>query len=85
MENQTGKARLFSVELKSKMHLKNVIITDGGTAENVIIEGVMGELVRACFAEGIILEVVGTNGVLRVDLGEPEITKLKEENGGDKR
>jgi len=44
--------------------------------------------VQARFAEGIILEVVGKNGVLRVDLCEEEISKTAvQENpithGGD--
>ncbi len=81
MENQPNKARLFSVELKSKAHLKNIMMTTGDSPEGVIIEGVLGELQRARFAEGIILEIVGSNGILRVDLGEHEISKpqLEEE------
>jgi hypothetical protein len=74
MENRPNKTRLFSVELKSKAHIKNIIMTSG-SPESVMIEGVLGELVKAFFAEGIILEIVGTNGVLRVDLGHNEITK----------
>ena len=80
MENHSTKTRLFSVELKSKVHIKNIMMTSD-SPESVIIEGVLGELVKAYFAEGIILEVIGTNGILRVDLGEREITKpeLKDE------
>jgi len=77
MGKQTSKARLISVELKSKAQLKNIIMTNSGSPEVVMIECVLGELVKACFAEGIILEVVGTKGVLRIDLGENEITKPK--------
>ena len=68
------------MELKSKAHIKNIVMTSG-SPEGVMIEGVLGELVKAYFAEGIILEVVGTNGVLHVDLGEHEVTKpeLKDE------
>jgi hypothetical protein len=75
VENQKRKKeRLFSIELKSKTHLKNITFANEST-EGVLIEGVLGELERACFAEGIILEVVGSNGVLRVDLKEHEITR----------
>ena len=77
MGKQTSKARLISVELKSKAQLKNIIMTNSGAPEGVMIECVLGALVKACFAEGIILEVVGTKGVLRIDLGEHEITKPK--------
>ncbi len=75
MENQTAnKERFFSIELKSKAHLKSITITND-SSESVIIEGMLGKLEHAWFAEGVILEVVGKNGTLRVDLGEDEITK----------
>jgi hypothetical protein len=75
MSNQTGnKTRVFSVELKSKRNLKNVTLTNGST-DSVLLEGSIGELVVAKFAEGVILEVVGKDGVLRIDLGEEEIQK----------
>ena len=68
--------RFFSVELKSKANLKNVSLTNGGQ-ENVLVEGTIGELQRAEFREGIILEVVGDKGVLRINLSLEEI-KQKE-------
>lgn len=36
-------------------------------------------MVQATFEEGIILEVVGKNGVLRLDLGEDDIKKTSEQ------
>jgi hypothetical protein len=71
---ETKKERVFSVELKSKQNLKSITVTNG-TSDGVFLEGNIGELVQARFAEGIILEVVGKNGVLRVDLCEEEILK----------
>lgn len=79
MENKTTKERVFSVELTSKRNLKNVTLTNG-SSDSVLVEGTIGELVQARFAEGIILEVVGKNGVLRVDLRENEIQKPTEQN-----
>ena len=79
MENKTNdKERVFSVELKSKRNLKNIILTDG-SSDSVLIEGTIGELVQATFAEGVVLEVVGKNGVLRLDLGEDDIKKTSEQ------
>ena len=79
MENKTkDKERVFSVELKSKRNLKNVTLTNG-SSDSVLVEGTIGELVQATFAEGIILEVIGKNGILRVDLGEDEIQKTIEQ------
>ena len=72
MEN---KDRVFSVELKSKKHLKNVTLTNGLT-DTALIEGTLGELVQATFKEGLILEVIGTKGVLRIDLEEDEIKQI---------
>ena len=80
MESETiGKERVFSVELKSKRNLKNVTLTNG-SSDSVLVEGTIGELVQATFTEGIILEIVGKNGVLRIDLGEDEIQKTIEQN-----
>jgi hypothetical protein len=84
MENQAGnRERLFSLELKSKAQLENITVNNN-SPEAVLIEGVLGELKLAGFAEGIILEVVCSNGTLRVDLGEDEITKIHlKEVGGE--
>jgi len=80
MESTTSdKERVFSVELKSKRNLKNVTLTNG-SSDSVLVEGTIGELVQATFAEGIILEVVGKNGILRIDLREDEIKKTTEQN-----
>ncbi|HLC00800.1 MAG TPA: hypothetical protein VJL33_05735 [Candidatus Bathyarchaeia archaeon] len=80
MESETiGKERVFSVELKSKRNLKNVTLTNG-SSDSVLVEGTIGELVQATFAEGIILEVIGKKGILRIDLGEDEIQKTIEQN-----
>ena len=75
MENKpNSKERVFSVELNSKRNLKNVTLTNAGS-DTVLVEGTIGELVQATFKEGVILEVKGKNGVLRVDLGANEIRK----------
>jgi len=80
MESKTkDKERVFSVELKSKRNLKNVTLTNG-SSDSVLVEGTIGELVQATFAEGIILEVVGKSGILRIDLGEGEIKKTTEQS-----
>jgi hypothetical protein len=71
--------RFFSVELKSKSDLKNVALTNG-SSDSVLLEGTIGELLQAKFAKGIILEAVGKDGVLRVDLGGGEIKKTSKQN-----
>ncbi len=71
--------RFFSVELKSKSHLKNVTLTNG-SCDNVLVEGTIGELVAAIFAEDEILEVTGKKGVLRINLAQTDIQKNIEDN-----
>jgi len=78
MENKSDKERVFSLELKSKNNLKNVTLANG-SIDSVLIEGTIGELVQATFAEGVVLEVVGKNGVLRLDLREDDIKKTSQQ------
>jgi len=79
---KTLKERFFSVELKSKVSLKNVTLNNSGL-ENVLLEGTLGQLQHASFAENVILEVVGDKGVLRINLAQNEIKESKS-NGGEK-
>jgi hypothetical protein len=64
--------RFFSIELNSKEDLRDVSISNGGP-EGVLLEGTIGQLRRAEFAEGIVLEVVGIKGVLTINVRENEI------------
>jgi hypothetical protein len=66
------KERFFSVELKSKTSLKGVSINNG-QQEGVLIEGTLGQLVQATFAEDLILEIVGEKGTLRINLTKQEL------------
>lgn len=70
--------RFFSIELKSGLNLKNVTLANEGQ-QNVLIEGSIGELQRAEFSEGIILEVVGDKGVLRINLALDEINQKEKQ------
>jgi hypothetical protein len=75
MENEMeDKERFFSIELKSKTSLKNVTLTNG-SRDSVLVEGTIGELLQATFAEGIILEIVGKKGILRINLKEKELRR----------
>jgi hypothetical protein len=58
-------ARMFTIELKSKREVRNVSL-DGD--EKILIEGSIGSLIRAQFLEDIVLEVIGSDGELRMDL-----------------
>lgn len=65
----------FSVELKSKEYIKLVTLAND-SRNKVLIEGFLGELMELNFIEGIMLEIKGTNGTLRIDLRKEELKKL---------
>jgi hypothetical protein len=57
----------FSVVLDSKQQVKNIILSEE-LHQKVFLEADIGQLEKVKFTEGIVLEVVGTKGVLRIDL-----------------
>lgn len=67
-----ARERVFSIELKSRKDLKNISLSDG-RGDGATIEGTIGQRMYARFEEQEVLEVSGTKGVLRVDLGIDEI------------
>ena len=78
LENKINdKERVFSIELNSKRNIKNITLTNG-SSDNALVEGTLGELVHATFREGIVLEVVGKKGTLRINLEEHEITNMNQ-------
>lgn len=64
--------RVFAIELRSRRALKNASLSDE-TGGSVLIEGTLGALTSASFSEGVVLEISGTKGTLRVDLHPEEI------------
>jgi hypothetical protein len=70
----TEKERSFSIDLRSKVDLKNITLNEN-LQENALIEGTIGKLEHAGFVDDMILEVLGTKGVLRIDVSENEIKK----------
>jgi hypothetical protein len=77
MEEKSKKIgeHMFSIELKSKQYLKNIILTNAGTG-NVVIEGFLGQLETLSFTEDIIFEINGSKGSLRMDLNQKELKRL---------
>jgi len=70
---QGTKERVFTVELNSKSDVKNLILQNG--VQRIVIEGTIGALKHAGFVEDTVLELVGTRGVLRVDLARNDLAK----------
>ena len=44
-------------------------------SQRILMEGTIGTLKQAGFVEDAVLELVGTNGVLRVDLSREDMEK----------
>jgi hypothetical protein len=76
MQPQEKNERFFSIELNSKNQIKNMSMTEA-QKESTLIEGTIGNLIEAAFTEGIVLEVTGTKGTLRLDLQAKEINTYK--------
>ncbi len=57
----------FSATLDSKEQVKSISLTED-LYQKVFFEAELGKLVQVKFTEGLLLEVVGTKGVLRIDM-----------------
>jgi len=68
-----SKERVFSVNLKSRSAIRTASVGTG-RSEGVLVEGTLGILKSVSFLEGVVLELVGTDGVLRVDLSTEELS-----------
>jgi hypothetical protein len=62
----------FSIEMASKDHLNRVSVSNKVNGE-VMFEGELGGLVGVQLIEGIVLEITGDNGVIRIDITEKEL------------
>ena len=65
----------FSVEIKSKKHLKNVLISNN-LHERVLVEGFLGEFSEIKMIENALIQFNGANGVLRIDLSDDEFSQM---------
>ena len=85
MSNELEKVEkhAFSIELKSKEYLKRVAI-QSEAGDTVLIEGFLGELEEVDLVEGVMLEIKGANGILRMDLKEEELNTLLKKRKGER-
>ena len=67
----------FSAVLDSKKQVKNITLTDD-INQKVFFEADIGQLEQVKFTEGLLLEVIGTKGVLRIDLPVETLRKVVE-------
>ena len=72
-------SHLFSIELVSRDHVKCFVLPIKNDAR-VLIEGFLGDIEEIGIIEGLMLEINGSKGTLKMDLSEEEISKLLREN-----
>ena len=62
----------FSIEMKSKRYVKNISISNEAH-DRVLFEGNLGKLLEMSLVEGDVLELIGNNGVLRINLTKEQL------------
>ena len=65
--NNNNREHTFSIEMESKNSLKSINLSEG-TKETVLIEGNLGALQMVVLHEDALLEVIGIQGTLRLDM-----------------
>ena len=71
---------LFSVELESKKHVRSSSISNEAH-DRVLFEGDLGRVLGVSIIEGSALELVGRNGVLRIEIDEELLQRVLESPG----
>lgn len=71
---------LFSVELESKKHVRSISISNEAH-DRVLFEGDLGRVLGVSIIEGSALELVGRNGVLRIEIDEELLQRVLESPG----
>jgi hypothetical protein len=74
-EEKLGVSRGFTAEISSKRYVKNVSISNEAH-DRVLFEGVFGELEELNLIEDNVLEIVGTQGTLRIDVTREDLVGL---------
>jgi hypothetical protein len=68
-------SRGFTAEISSKRYVKNVSISNEAH-DRVLFEGVFGELEELNLIEDNVLEIIGTQGTLRIDVTKKDLERL---------
>jgi len=83
-----AKEHSFSIELKSKRCVRRMAFLDEEKG-HIFFEGFLGELTNVAMVEGVMLEIEGKNGVLKLDITQQEMEKCsvakKTSEYGDER
>jgi hypothetical protein len=75
----------FSIEMKSEHCVRKMSFFDKENGK-VFFEGFLGKLENVAMVEGVMLEIEGRNGILKLDITQQEMEKClarKNANGGE--
>jgi len=75
----------FSIEMKSERCVRRMSFHDKENGK-VFFEAFLGELNNVAMVEGVMLEIEGRNGILKLDITKQEMEKClsqKKANGGE--
>lgn len=61
--------------MKSKKHVRHISLSNE-SHDRVLFEGFLGDLQELSVVEGKVLEIKGTNGILRIDLTEDDLREM---------
>jgi hypothetical protein len=75
MTNKGKGEHSFSIEMGSRKNLSHVSLTD--ESEGILIKGKLGEIQEISHEEGLMVEIIGEYGALRIDLTNEELSKMK--------
>ena len=70
--------RYFSIQMKSKTSLDKIIVND--SQQGILIEGDLGDLTELSILEDKLLEIQFSNGVLRLEINQPELLQATEKS-----
>jgi hypothetical protein len=65
----------FSIEMSSREHLQQISLSDKADT-GVLVEGCLGDLKTVSLVDGVLLEIHGHNGILRLDITSKDLQKL---------
>ncbi len=76
------KEHSFSIEMDSRKNLSHVSLSD--ESEGVLIKGKLGELKEISHEEGLMIEIIGELGTLRIDLTKDELRLMNKKKEAGK-
>lgn len=70
--------RVLSIEVSSRKNLRSINISDH--PDGVFLEVDLGDIQRASLIEDLLLQVIGSNGIIRFELTRNELEQILQSN-----